>query len=55
MHDHQLLSRVPDGSDLMEWIQFDNPNTDIDGQTCVPMWRAGESVDWDLAVGHLFN
>ena len=26
----------PDGSDLMEWIQFDNPNTDIDGQTGVP-------------------
>lgn len=26
----------------------------IDGTTWVPNWMAGDRMDWDLAVGHLF-
>jgi hypothetical protein len=28
---------------------------DIDQHTCVPRWYAGETIDWNLAVGHLFQ
>ena len=26
----------------------------IDDTTCVPNWMAGDTMDWDLAVGNLF-
>ena len=28
---------------------------DIDADTCRSQWYAGERMDWNLAVGHLFN
>ncbi|MEX2124067.1 MAG: hypothetical protein WD795_09260 [Woeseia sp.] len=27
----------------------------IDEHTCVPKWYAGDTMDWNLAVGHLFR
>lgn len=55
LQEYHPLSRVPCGGDIQQWIQFNDPNAEIDEQTCVPMWRAGESMDWDLAVGALFE
>lgn len=26
-----------------------------DDSTCVPNWMAGDTMDWNLAVGHLFQ
>jgi hypothetical protein len=31
------------------------PDLAIDENTCVPDWHAGETIDWDYAVGLLFN
>jgi hypothetical protein len=28
---------------------------EIDESTCVPNWMAGDRMDWDLAVGALFQ
>jgi hypothetical protein len=40
--------------DLYEWFEkeADIPTTDKDA--CVPDWHAGDTIDWNLAVGHLF-
>jgi len=46
---------LPHGGDPREWFQFEDPNVEIDANSCVPMWRAGESMDWALGVGALFE
>ena len=38
----------------IKWIESQIPDLEIDAETCVPLTRAGETIDWDLAVGHLF-
>ncbi|MCH8134505.1 MAG: DUF222 domain-containing protein [Proteobacteria bacterium] len=35
-------------------IQSQITHAEIDSVTCVPLTTAGESMDWNLAVGHLF-
>jgi len=45
---------IADDQDPVDWIKTQNPDLDIDPETCVPITRAGETIDWDLAVGHLF-
>ena len=45
---------IGDEQDTVEWIQAQFPYLEIDEETCVPLTRAGETMDWDLAVGHLF-
>jgi hypothetical protein len=50
--------RVPpiaDEQDTVEWIESQFPDLEIDAETCVPLTSAGETIDWDLAVGHLFG
>ena len=37
------------------WIRARCRDLDIDADTCVPLWYAGETIDWHLAVGHLFH
>jgi hypothetical protein len=39
----------------IKWIEAQIPDLEIDAETCVPIMRAGETIDWDLAVGHLFG
>ena len=55
LQEQQRPPRLPHGGDPRQWIQFVNPNADIDPHTCVPMWRAGERMDWALGVGALFE
>ena len=50
-----VMSKLPRGGDPREWKQFEDPNAEIDANTCVPMWRAGENMDWALGVGALFE
>ena len=38
--------------DLYDWFEKETPA--IDKDACVPDWYAGDTMDWDLAVGHLF-
>jgi hypothetical protein len=38
-----------------DWMLSQVPDLAIDENTCVPDWHAGETIDWDFAVGLLFN
>jgi hypothetical protein len=40
--------------DPVSWFHSRLNNIDIDANTCVTRWQ-GERMDWNLAVGHLFN
>jgi len=42
-------------NNIIDWIQFERPDSNIDAQTCVAQWYAGDTMDWDLAVGALFE
>ncbi len=39
--------------DPIDWFEREMRLDDLG--TCVPEWYAGEAMDWDLAVGHLFQ
>jgi Domain of unknown function (DUF222)/HNH endonuclease len=55
LQEQQRSPRLPYGGDPREWSQFVNPDMEIDPHTCVPLWRAGENMDWALGVGALFE
>ena len=48
------LTSIAADQTTIESIQSRIQDLDIDAETCVPMTRAGERMDWNLAVGHLF-
>ena len=52
--DSSVLPSIRDEKNTVEWIETQIPDLAIDAETCVPLTRAGETIDWDLAVGHLF-
>ncbi|MDH3545905.1 MAG: HNH endonuclease [Gammaproteobacteria bacterium] len=54
LHRQRPLPGVAKYGNLLEWIRFENPDADIDEHTCMSKWRAGESIDWNMAVGALF-
>lgn len=37
------------------WIKARLSDLEIDEETCVPQWYAGDRMDWDLGVWHLFQ
>ena len=37
------------------WMHSIATQLNIDDRTCVPHWYAGDTMDCDLAVGHLFS
>jgi len=39
---------------LYDWFEREAQVADIKRDACVPDWYAGDTMDWDLAVGHLF-
>ena len=43
------------GQNAINWMKSQTPNLKIDSDTCVPLTTAGERMDMNLAVGHLFN
>jgi hypothetical protein len=55
LHDSSELPKRSRNDNVIDWIQFNNPGSNIDSQTCVPQWYAGETIDWCLAVGTLFE
>ena len=55
LHESRALPKHSRNDNIIDWIQFNNPGTKIDAQTCVPQWYAGETIDWCLAVGTLFE
>jgi hypothetical protein len=49
-----LLPTVGD-DDINDWLEREFFDRGIDAETCRSQWYAGERMDWNLAVGHLFN
>jgi len=48
------LPEIDPRIDLYDWFEREAQIADIDQDACVPDWYAGDTMDWDLAVGHLF-
>ena len=48
------LPEIDPRIDLYDWFERETRVTGIDSGTCIPDWYAGDTMDWDLAVGHLF-
>jgi len=48
------LPAIPD-SDIEEWLDNEFWDRGVDSDTCRSQWYAGERMDWNLAVGHLFT
>jgi hypothetical protein len=49
-----LLPAVGD-DEISEWLEREFFDRNIDADTCRSQWYAGERMDWNLAVGHLFS
>jgi hypothetical protein len=41
--------------DIKDWLDREFFDKGIDADTCRSQWYAGERMDWNLAVGHLFQ
>jgi hypothetical protein len=50
-----LPTPLPDAATLENWMVTRMEDFEIDSATCVPHWMAGDRMDWDLAVGTLFQ
>jgi hypothetical protein len=50
-----LPTPVPDDATIENWMVSRMQDFEIDAGTCVPHWMAGDRMDWDLAVGALFQ
>lgn len=44
----------PVDDDPYDWFERELRQYEIAADTCVPQWRSGESIDWDMAVSALF-
>jgi hypothetical protein len=49
-----LLPTVGD-DEISQWLDQEFFDRGIDADTCRSQWYAGERMDWNLAVGHLFS
>ena len=52
---HWSLLPTVGEDDINEWLDREFFDRGIDADTCRSQWYAGERMDWNLAVGHLFN
>ena len=50
-----LPTPVPDDATIEDWMVSHMQDVAIDDTTCIPNWMAGDTMDWDLAVGNLFR
>jgi len=48
------LSGIAVNDDIREWMGRQFIEADIDRESCVSRWRAGERMDWQMAVSALF-
>jgi hypothetical protein len=44
-----------DKHELAAWLDSEFFKQCVDSDGCTAQWHAGETMDWDLAVGSLFN
>jgi hypothetical protein len=50
-----FFTSADEGHLIEGWIKDWMPEIQIDEQTCVAKWYAGDKMDWDIAVGNLFH
>ena len=50
-----LPTPVLDDATIENWMVSRMQDFEINAGTCVPHWMAGDRMDWDLAVGALFQ
>jgi hypothetical protein len=49
------VTTADEGHMIEGWINDWMPEVEIDEKTCTAKWYAGDTMNWDLAVGHLFQ
>ncbi|MCP4334070.1 MAG: DUF222 domain-containing protein, partial [Gammaproteobacteria bacterium] len=49
-----VLSGLTTKDDVQEWLDREFFEANIDSESCVPRWYAGERMDWEMAVSALF-
>ncbi len=49
------VTTADEGHLIEGWINDWMPDNEIDEDSCTAKWYAGDTMDWDLAVGHLFQ
>ncbi|MEX0706754.1 MAG: DUF222 domain-containing protein [Woeseia sp.] len=42
-------------ADVIRWLDRYMPELELDHETCVPCWYAGDRMDWDMAVSGMFQ
>lgn len=52
---YSVMPGVAANDDVQQWIDREFFEANIDSETCTAKWYAGERMDWDMAVGGLFN
>mgnify|MGYP003646711915 CR=1 FL=1 len=50
-----LSPRLTTSHDIKDWLDEEYFEQNIDADTCVSQWYAGDRMDWDLAVAGLFQ
>ncbi len=53
--DYFELPYIEKNANPVAWLDSQTPALNIDADTCIPETVAGERMDWNLAVGHLFT
>jgi len=48
------VATIDEGHLIEGWINDWMPENEIDEKSCVAKWYAGDTMDWDMAVGNLF-
>jgi len=49
-----VMPGVAANDDVQQWMDREYFEANIDSESCVARWQAGERMDWHAAVGSLF-
>ena len=52
--EHEPLPDLVLDRDPRRWLQRAMTELEIDAETCAPIWLAGDTIDWNMAVSALF-
>ena len=55
LNGYSVPTPVPDDATIEDWMVAHMQDVAIDDSTGIPNWMAGDTMDWDLAVGNLFR
>jgi len=55
LSDAAVLPAIDNDREARAWLTARFSDLEIDEHSCVPKWYAGETIDWNRAVGNLFQ